>query len=313
VAWNVRGGSWSAILFGPVYFLAAHLLESTILPLELYFEHRNYLPSTGLFLGLGVVVGRLIQRTRLRKSFIALVAVVPLVHGTMTAARVLNWQSKETLLLTSARTHPDSARVHTGLAGLYLGRKDLGKAFEHLDRAEEIYGARQSYAIALHRLSAYCSSGRRVAERHYGALETHTGITDTVYTTNALLSLVDKAERGECRDMDLVRIANVIDEDVGTSSGAGKHGRNWALRMYAARLLALLGRKRAALEHALVAMALRPTWIEPALLAIEYQFALYDREGAGRTLAEIKKRNLGRVGLYAQLIDAYERRLEKSE
>jgi tetratricopeptide (TPR) repeat protein len=313
LAWNVRGGSWSAILFGPVYFLAAHLLESTILPLELYFEHRNYLPSTGLFLGLGVVAGRLIQRTRLRKSFITLVAVVPLVHGAMTAARVLNWQSKETLLLTSARTHPDSARVHTGLAGLYLGRKDLDKAFEHLDRAQEIYGARQSYAIALHRLSAYCSSGRQVAERHYGALETQTGITDTVYTTNALLSLVDKAERGECRGVDLVRIANVIDKDVGASSGAGKYGRNWALRMYTARLLALLGRTRAALEHALVAMALRPTWIEPALLAIEYQFALSDREGAGRTLAEIKKRSDGRVGLYAHLIDAYERRLEKSE
>jgi len=34
-----------------MFFLAGHLLESTIVPLELYFEHRNYLPSIGLIFG----------------------------------------------------------------------------------------------------------------------------------------------------------------------------------------------------------------------------------------------------------------------
>jgi hypothetical protein len=33
--------------FAILWFLAGHLLESTILPLELYFEHRNYLPLIG--------------------------------------------------------------------------------------------------------------------------------------------------------------------------------------------------------------------------------------------------------------------------
>lgn len=35
------------ILFSLVFFLAAHQIESTIIPLELYFEHRNYLASFG--------------------------------------------------------------------------------------------------------------------------------------------------------------------------------------------------------------------------------------------------------------------------
>ena len=79
--------------------------------------------------------------------------------------------------------------------------------------------------------------------------------------------------------------------------------------MYTARLLALLGRKREAVEHALIAAALRPSWIEPALLAMEYQIELQDWEGARRTLVELRKRNIGRVALYGQLIDAYEQRL----
>lgn len=33
-----------------LWFLGGHLLESTILPLELYFEHRNYLPMLGFIL-----------------------------------------------------------------------------------------------------------------------------------------------------------------------------------------------------------------------------------------------------------------------
>jgi len=310
MAWFFRRGPWAAVLFGPVFFLAAHLLESTVFPLELYFEHRNYLPSTGLFLSLGVAAGCLLQRTRLKKSFIAMLAIVPLVHGAMTATRVFNWQSYEILMGASARSHPDSPRVHTGLAGLYLGHRQFDKAFEHLDRAEELYGEQQSYAVAFHRLSAYCSSGRPVPEAYYAALESHGAISDTVYTANALRSLAAKAEGGECRNSDMPRIAAAVAGHVGNTRGAGASNRNWALRMYTARLLASVGRKRAALEHALVAAELRPDWIEPALLAMEYQLELQDWEGARRTLVELRKRDTGRVALYGQLIDVYERRLQ---
>jgi tetratricopeptide (TPR) repeat protein len=298
-------------VFGPVYFLAAHLLESTLLPLELYFEHRNYLPSTGLFLSLGVAAGRVLKRTRLKKAFIALVALVPLLHASMTVSRVLNWQNTETLLLTSARAHPDSARVQTGLAGMYLARNALDEAFAHLDRADTLYRGRQSYAIALHRLSGYCSAGAEVDERHYRALETRDEIPDTVYTTNALRALDEKAQRGECSSVDLARVADAIEEHVSKTSGAGRSGRNWALRIHTARLLAHLGRRREAARHALAAAALQPTWLEPGLLAVEYQLELEDWQGARRTLAELRRRDDGRVELYTRLIDAYERRLAK--
>ncbi len=310
LAWNLRASAWAPITFGPIFFLAAHLLESTIVPLELYFEHRNYLPSTGLFLSLGVVAGRLTQRTRWKKSFVAVVATVALTHGAITMARVLNWQSHETILLAAARTHPDSARVHTGLAGLYLGRNELDKAFEHLDRADELYAGRQSYAIALHRLSGYCGSDRPVDPRHYAALETQTQATDTVYTGNALRRLVDKAEQENCRNVDLPRIADVVHAQVSATRGAGLNGRNWALRVYTAKLLALVGREREAVEHALVAAELRPTWLEPGLLAVGYQLQLGDRDGARHTLADLKRRDDGHVALYTRLINVYEGRLE---
>ncbi|MDQ2701611.1 MAG: hypothetical protein M3Y70_02105 [Pseudomonadota bacterium] len=35
------------LAFGVLWFLAGHLLESSVFPLEIYFEHRNYLPMFG--------------------------------------------------------------------------------------------------------------------------------------------------------------------------------------------------------------------------------------------------------------------------
>jgi tetratricopeptide (TPR) repeat protein len=309
LAWRLRASPWAAVLFGPVYFLAAHLLESTVIPLELYFEHRNYLPSTGLFLAVGVAAGRMLQHTGLKKTLIAVVAIVPLVHGLMTVARVVNWQSNETLLLTSQQNHPGSARVQTGLAGMYIERGDLDKAFEHLDRADALYHGRQSYAIALHRLSGYCTTQRPVEEAHYRALEDQGRITDSVYTANALRALVESAEGGGCRTIDLARVANTVDDDVSVLKGIGESDRNWALRLYTAKLLALVGRPRKAVQHALAVAELKPTWLEPGLLAIEYQIRLEDWDGARRTLAELRRRDDGRVGLYTRLIADYAQRL----
>ncbi len=179
-----------------------------------------------------------------------------------------------------------------------------------MDRADALYRGAQSYAIALHRLVAYCSSDRTVEERHYAALAAQNRIRDTVYTTNTLRGLADKAVSGTCRNVDLERVADVVSDHVSRTDGRGDSDRNWALRVHAARLLAALGRKRQAVEHALAAGELQPTWLEPGLLAIEYQLALGDLEGARRTLAELKKRDDGRVELYTQLIEGYERRLE---
>src|SRR3546814_16306471 len=45
-------------LFRSLYF-CCQLLESTIISLELYFEHRNYLPSFGLALAASFYIARL--------------------------------------------------------------------------------------------------------------------------------------------------------------------------------------------------------------------------------------------------------------
>ncbi len=48
ISWVARI-KWPLISFGILWFLLGHILESSIFPLELMHEHRNYLPSLGAF------------------------------------------------------------------------------------------------------------------------------------------------------------------------------------------------------------------------------------------------------------------------
>jgi len=47
------------VSFAVLWFLAGHVLESTVLPLELYFEHRNYLPYIGPVIAIAFYLVRL--------------------------------------------------------------------------------------------------------------------------------------------------------------------------------------------------------------------------------------------------------------
>ena len=54
-AWFVRTRAL-IVSFGILWFLVGHSLESTIFPLELMHEHRNYLPSLGIMLAIGAAL-----------------------------------------------------------------------------------------------------------------------------------------------------------------------------------------------------------------------------------------------------------------
>jgi hypothetical protein len=55
ISWFARI-KWPLVSFAILWFLLGHALESSILPLELMHEHRNYLPSLGVFIILVLVL-----------------------------------------------------------------------------------------------------------------------------------------------------------------------------------------------------------------------------------------------------------------
>ncbi|MGA8278131.1 MAG: hypothetical protein WB784_08055 [Rhodanobacteraceae bacterium] len=131
-AWMSRRRA-PAFAFGVAWFLIGHAMESTILPLELVFEHRNYLPMAGLMIGVVCTIGPWL-RAHIDGRRAALVAwACVAVLCALTAVRANTWGSALRLAMAQARNHPDSAR-----AQYEAGRQILftGRAHNQRDQAE---------------------------------------------------------------------------------------------------------------------------------------------------------------------------------
>ncbi len=105
------------IKFGIGWFLLGHLLESTVLPLDLIYEHRNYLPSIGLLCLACVVLDTMFRRypkyARLLRGGLLLILC------TMTTYRAWQWSDPFTLALTEMQHNPTSARARYEIARHY--------------------------------------------------------------------------------------------------------------------------------------------------------------------------------------------------
>lgn len=96
------------ICFGILWFFTGQLLESTVLPLEIAFEHRNYLADMGIIVA--VVTFILTEPTRYVKVFVrfAIIVLIVLTFGALTGMRSYIWRSTDSLVAVQAANHPRS-------------------------------------------------------------------------------------------------------------------------------------------------------------------------------------------------------------
>ena len=102
---------WPLFAFGLLFYFLNHLVESSVVPLELIFEHRNYLPALFLFVPLASGVGSLLKRYRSGNPvvfwavFLCVTAVL-VAWGRFTYERNQVWQSAEVLWYDAMRKAP---------------------------------------------------------------------------------------------------------------------------------------------------------------------------------------------------------------
>ncbi|WP_078119412.1 hypothetical protein [Thiosocius teredinicola] len=115
--------------FAVLFYFAGHALESTVLALEMVFEHRNYLPGLGPLMALSyaVVVGS--RRLKQHKLVVAVGVALLAAYAATTFVRVNNWSSFQTFVMSSANNHPASARANFAAAQFLIS------AVEHADES----------------------------------------------------------------------------------------------------------------------------------------------------------------------------------
>lgn len=123
VAWRLRK-RWPVLLFGWAFFLAGHLVESTVVALELYFAHRNYVPAFGLFLALAWLVVITPKNDFARKVAPAFAALWLILTGAVLADATGTWGKPALAAEMWHLNHPASVRGAQFLAAQYRGEND---------------------------------------------------------------------------------------------------------------------------------------------------------------------------------------------
>ena len=111
LAWSVRTRA-PLLAFGIVWFLIGHSLESTVLPLELAHEHRNYIPLFGIVLAGAWALLYSLENTGPRKTVGIALAGTALVYFSMvTALRAHQFGDEVRRTQLEAQHHQRSARA----------------------------------------------------------------------------------------------------------------------------------------------------------------------------------------------------------
>ncbi|MBP1474680.1 hypothetical protein J7I44_10245 [Frateuria sp. MAH-13] len=234
VAWKGRN-RWPALATAALFFFVAQSIESSTIALELFFEHRNYLPALLMFWPLalwlcdvklvaqrstGAPDGRLPwHRSRLALAILGLAALL-----IMTWSRASLWGNTREQALLWARLNPTSARAQAFAAQAEMRAGYPQLAIQRLEPA--LRSAPNQVQLALNLLAARCAAGNLdsaalAAAEHALATTRDTGTLLTSWFNRA----INGAASDGCPALDLKEIKRLLLAARQNPRLASNHGR----------------------------------------------------------------------------------------
>ncbi len=125
-----------------LFFFLNHLLEGSFLPLEMVYEHRNYIPSMMLFVPVAIfvrwVVNAFAGKRLIRCTVVgaALFLVADLAHTTYMRNEI--WRSELSLWTDNVEKSPRLSRPHALLGKTLLNEKQYPEALEEFKTAMQL-------------------------------------------------------------------------------------------------------------------------------------------------------------------------------
>lgn len=227
---------------GAFFFLVGQSMESGVLPLEIYFEHRNYLPSFGVLLA---VIGTLVwtwQRSppptaAFRRIAGALGAVALALLATATWGHVQSWRTAGDFYAAQAVFNPTSPRLQSAIAVQAMNAGDLDAALQHIAIAARYLPPADQAAPAMWSFLAYC----RARETPPGPL-----YTELAGRAQGPISLADMTAFEQvalatvhgCPDVDIPHLRAIMQQWLGSTPSPARAQPVWRTRSDLARLVA---------------------------------------------------------------------------
>lgn len=238
-----------------LFFFAGHLLESTVIPLELYFEHRNYLPATFFALAASYGLYRLPNWTRYASS-IALLIVL----SVFTFSRASLWGDTDKLVLVWAEENPTSARAQQQAAIVYGKRGMFNEAFQAIDSG--IASNPTHATLYVHSIGYICLGWPSLRSELKSRISKATDVLKrgkiSKTTVDSLSALVNFHISGKCPEMPLSHIIALLDASLRNPSILSSPSEQQRIMYLLSKTMFQAGNERQAIANALAAYKVNP-------------------------------------------------------
>jgi protein O-mannosyl-transferase len=195
---------------GIFMFLVGHMMESSAIALEIYFEHRNYFPSAGLLLALTGGAVHLWHRlprptANFRRTGVALLCGALGVYALAAWIHVGAWSSEALFYAMQEDYNPNSPRLQSDLTAHAMMAGDLHGALQHIAIGEQYSPPSEHITATIWRFLAYCQAKSRPPANLYDEFISEGQGDITTYAMVGWELLANHVDHG-CSGIDLGRL-----------------------------------------------------------------------------------------------------------
>lgn len=304
---------------GILFFLAGHLLESTIFPLEITFEHRNYLPMAGILLVMFYyLLYPLAYLETLKVRQLAALGLVSL-FAVSTTTRADQWANSFLLSNIELTHHPLSPRANAEVGAIY---GDLALMTRPQDLKDQFYEASktqfeksvslQEYGIdGLYGLIYYAAQLNKPVDKVWiSTLSEYLEHAPLVSNaSNKLFKLVTCNGEGKCK-LPKEDIKSLLDATLRNPKLTGM-AKAAALSALAYHLANIEGDTQGALRATYQAMQVAPNVVEYRSNLVGFLIAVREFDAARKELQAAQKQDV--LNTNTQVLKGLEKSLNDAE
>ncbi len=279
--------------FAILWFLAGHLLESSFIGLELYFEHRNYLPSLGIIILVSHGLQRLPEFVRMQQVQTGSVALYLVAILLVTALEVNLWRQPQLQAWQWAQQHPQSKRAQNHWLNLNLildDRDQVNQALASLRQLDsaDIYPMLKSITIS------NCYDKQLIAPEVWTDMFQFAATTR--FRGSSVISELDNIVylgfRNSCTQLETDNLSTLVDNLIRNTQFQPVTAQLYDL---ATNLALIRQQPEAALQYINGALALSGS-VDRTILKLKILLALGRVDAAVVLMEEIRDRLAGRPG-----------------
>jgi len=273
------------VSFGIFFFYISHILESTFIPLELAFEHRNYTGTIGISIAIVIASAQIIHKTNIKTLNVALTSAALLIMSFQTHSRSLEWSDDLVLNTLAVENNPRSERAKLSLAISYLNRSKLTEAVNLFEKAAANNTKDAHTHLHLLQFKAYGGIFNTAEYANtMSLLETRPITNDVVMILDDMLTNVTN---GIYQSPNLNQMSALLETAINNPDHMILHTNKAAIYARYAKSLSLIGNHTKALNTLYTASEFNPRNPEIIIMIAEELVTLNRHDLINKTLAKI--------------------------